>query len=42
MVLGWVGFEVRERNKDLSQILFGFSIVLSLLLFGALFGLLDN
>ena len=38
-VLAWLGYEVREKSRDLSNALLGLSVVLTVLLFGALFGL---
>lgn len=38
IVLGWLGFELRERQKDISQVLFGFAAVLLVFLVGAFFG----
>lgn len=38
-VLAWLGFELKDRYRDLSYILFGLSGIFAVLLFGALFGL---
>jgi hypothetical protein len=38
-VLGWLGFELRERYSSISQVLFALSGLLIVLLVGALFGL---
>jgi hypothetical protein len=40
--LGWGGFELRERNREVSQILFALAALLGILLFAAFFGLLGN
>lgn len=38
-VLGWLGYEARDRNRDLSHVLFALCGLVAVLLFGALFGL---
>ena len=40
VVLGWLGFEVRERDKAVSNVLFGFSVLFTAALVAAFFGLL--
>ena len=39
VVLGWLGFELRDRSRDLSLIFFALSGLFALLLVGAFFGL---
>lgn len=39
VVLAWLGFELRGRYRDLAQVCFGVSVVLAVLLLGALFGM---
>lgn len=39
IVLAWLAFELRERYRDLSQVLFGLAGLLAVLLVGAFFGL---
>ena len=38
LVLGWLGFELRSRDRPLSNVLYGFAILFLLVLLGALFG----
>ncbi|MGF1615191.1 MAG: hypothetical protein ACFCVA_15155 [Gammaproteobacteria bacterium] len=40
--LAWAGFELKDRQRDVSQILLVLAILLTLVLFGALFGLYGN
>lgn len=35
----WLGFELEDRYRDIAQILLVLSVLLAVLLFGALFGL---
>ena len=37
-VLTWLGFELRAKDKAWSNVLFGFSVILTLVLLGAFFG----
>ena len=37
IVLGWFGFECREKDKLLSRVCFGFSGLFALMLIGAFF-----
>jgi len=41
VVLGWLGFELRSRSRDISNGLFGLCALLALLLVGALLGVYD-
>lgn len=38
VVLGWLGFELRERHRDVAYALFALSGLVALVLLGALFG----
>ena len=40
IVLGWASFEMRGRNKAMSQVLLGFSILFALMLTLAFFNLI--
>ena len=37
-VLAWAGFEMRARDRGISNVLFGFSGLFALMLLGAFFG----
>ena len=39
IVLSWFAFELRKRNRELSQVLVALAAVLTVLLVGAFFGL---
>jgi len=39
IVLAWLGFELKDRYRDVSQVLFGVSALLAIILAGAFFGL---
>ena len=39
VVLGWLSFEMRSRNRDLSQVLFAFTILAAVALAAAALGL---
>ena len=39
IILGWFGFECREKDKPLSRVCFGFSGLFALMLIGAFFDL---
>ena len=38
IVLGWLGFETRARDRAVSNVLYGFCAVFTVLLIGAFFG----
>ena len=39
VVLGWLSFELRERNREISQVLFAFTILAAVALAAAALGL---
>ena len=39
VVLGWLSFELRGRNRDVSQVLFAFTILAAVALVAAALGL---
>ena len=39
VVLGWLSFEMRARNRDVSQVLFAFTILAAVALVAAALGL---
>ena len=39
VVLGWLSFELRERNRDVSQVLLAFTILAAVALAAAALGL---
>ena len=39
VVLGWLSFEMRTRNRDISQVLFAFTILAGVALAAAALGL---
>ena len=39
IVLGWLAFEQRHRNRQVSQVLAAFAVLFSVLLVGAYFGM---
>ena len=39
IVLGWLSFEMRSRNRDVSQVLFAFTILAAVALAAAALGL---
>ena len=40
VVLGWAGFELRERSRSVSQVLFGFSALFLIMLVAAFFNVI--
>lgn len=39
VVLGWLSFELRERNRDVSQVLLAFTVLAAVALVAAALGL---
>ena len=42
IALGWVGYELRPRYREVSNVLFGFAILFAAALTAAFFGLLGG
>ena len=38
VVLGWLGFELRSRDRAVANVLYGFAALLAVALVGAFFG----